>query len=81
MYSIDEDAGQDEVPLPTCDDNFYLNFGTNNRLGEPVSVSLKVVNTSAIPTCLETVISNFPAAKVSNLPQQGTYYAPGTKHT
>ncbi len=60
------------MPLSTDDnDNFFLEFGQNNELGRPVSVSLKVINTSAIPTTLHSMVSNFPAANVSRPAKQG----------
>lgn len=68
LSSVAEDTA--EVSLPTLDGDFYLDFGTDNKLVEPVSMCLKVTNTSAIPTSLETVISHFPAAKVSGPPPQ-----------
>lgn len=63
-----------EVPLPSLGNGYLLDFGPSNVLGQPVSLYLKVVNNSAVPTFLETSISNFPAASVTTLPQHGNVH-------
>ena len=59
------------MPFPTDDSgHFLLELGRSNELGRPISVNLKVINTSAIPTTLRMLISNFPAADVLAPPKQ-----------
>lgn len=74
LFSVDqvESIRQDELPLPILDSHFHLAFGSDNRLGQPVSMRLKVINTSAIPTSMEVVVSHFPAAPVCSPAQQGS---------
>ena len=75
MYiaSVDEGISEKEEPLPTDGSgNYLLEFGQSNELGRPVSICLKVINTTAIPTTLHSMVSTFPAANVPRPQQQGT---------
>jgi len=39
-----------------------IDFGSSNKLGQPVSRSVTVSNTSGVPTSLETMVITFPPA-------------------
>ena len=47
-----------------------LEYGSNNKLGEPVHLTLEISNPTAIPTSYEARVSSFPAAKPPTPPEQ-----------
>jgi hypothetical protein len=64
---------EDGISLTTADDEYLLDFGCDNGLGQPISMLLLVVNTSAIPTAIVAAVSHFVAANVP--PSRGMYIA------
>lgn len=50
-----------DIPL-TSNGKYFLDFGRYNVIGHPISLTLKAINTSAIPTSLDAHVSLFPAA-------------------